>query len=109
HRLPARRERILVGGLALVLAVFAALTPSRLTMAEAVVAAGLAAAPLLLRAAGVRNLGGLDRLPAILMGICVLLALNRLRVALGFLHAPDMEDIGTTTIAGIRAVFAGQN
>jgi len=109
HRLPLRRERILVGGLALVLAVFAALTPSRLTMAEAVAAVGLAAAPLMLRAAGVRNLAGLGRLPAILTAVCVALALNRLRMALAFLHAPDMEDIGRTTIAAIHAVFAGQN
>ena len=109
RRLPVRRETILIGGLALVLAVFAALTPSRLTMAEAVAAAGLAAAPLVLRAAGVRNLAVLDRLPAILTALCFALALNRLRIALGFLHAPDMEDIGTTTIAGIHTVFAGQN
>jgi hypothetical protein len=107
--LPVRRERILVGGLALALGVFAALTPSHLTMAEAVAAAGLTAAPLVLRAVGVRNLAGLDRLPAILMALCVALALNRLRIALGFLHAPDVEDIGRTTIDGIHAVFVGQN
>jgi len=109
RRLRLRRERILVGGLALVLAVFAALTPSRLTQAETVAAFGLAAAPLALRAAGVRNLAGLDRLPAILVAVCAVLALNRLRMALAFLHVPDMEDIGRTTIAAIHAVFEGQN
>jgi hypothetical protein len=109
RRLPIRRERIVVGGLALVLAVFAALTPSRLTMVEAVAAFGLAVTPLALRAAGVREPAGLDRLPVTLTAVCVALALNRLRIALGFLHAPDVEDIGRTTIAGIHAVFAGQN
>jgi hypothetical protein len=109
RRLPPRRERIVVGGLALVLAVFAALTPSRLSQAETVAVFGLAASPLALRAIGVRNLAGLDRLPAILVAICALLAVNRLRIALDFLHAPDMEDIGRTTIAAVHAVLAGQN
>jgi len=106
---PSAYPMALIPGLGLVLVVFAVLTPSRLTQAEAVVALGLAAAPLALRAAGMRGLAGLDRLPALLTAICVLLALNRLRIALGFLHAPDMEDIGTTTIAGIRTVLVGQN
>ncbi len=107
--LPARSATALVVALGLVLAIFVALTPSRLSMAEAVAAVALAAAPLVLTAFGVCNLAGLDRLPAILMAVCVLLALNRLRMALTFLHASDMEDIGRTTIAAIHAVLAGQN
>jgi hypothetical protein len=106
ENLPQSFGKALVAGLGLMLVIFAALTPSRLTQAETLAALVLAAAPLVLHALGVR---GANRLPAILTAICMLLALNRLRVALGFLHAPDMEDIGTTTIAGIHAVFAGQN
>ena len=101
-------KKALVAGVGLVLVVFAVLTPSRLTQAETAVAVGLAISPLVLRTAGIR-VDGLARLPTILTTICVALALNRLRIALGFLHAPDMEDIGTTTIAGIHAVLNGQN
>ncbi|HEX4506900.1 MAG TPA: hypothetical protein VH722_14310, partial [Alphaproteobacteria bacterium] len=106
--LSPRNSRLLVAGLGLVLAIFAALTPSRLTMAETAVAVVLAASPWVLGRLGIRA-AEFDRLPTILTWICVVLALNRLRVALGFLHAPDMEDIGTTTIAAIQAVFAGHN
>ena len=107
---PSRRgSTALVAGLGLVLAVFAALTPSHLSMAEAVAALGLAAAPLVLRAVGVRSPVGLDRLPAILTAVCVALAANRLRIVFGYLHAPDMEDIGRTTIAAVHTVFAGHN
>jgi uncharacterized membrane protein len=41
--------------------------------------------------------------------LCAALALNRLRMAVGYLHAPDMEDIGKTTIAAAHAVLEGRN
>jgi hypothetical protein len=107
--LSPRGSVALVAGLGLVLAVFGVLTPSRLTMAEAVAVVAVAAAPMVLRAVGVRDLAGVDRLPAILAAVCLVLALNRLRLVLSYLHVPDMEDIGTTTIAAVRAVFAGHN
>jgi hypothetical protein len=96
-------------GLAAMLVVFAALTPSHLTSAEALAAAGLAATPLILRATGLRSQIALDRLPALLTILCIALALNRLRMAFGYLHAPDMEDIGKTTIAAVHTVFSGRN
>src|SRR5262249_39736626 len=107
--LTPRHSTVLVAGLGVVLAAFAALTPSRLSMAGTVAAIGLAPAPLAFRTAGVRGLVGFDRVPAILTAVCIVLALNRLRVAAAFPHAPDMEDIGRTTIAAVRTVMAGQN
>jgi hypothetical protein len=106
---PGRFSTGIVAGLAVILLVFAVLTPSRLTSAEALVAAGLAALPLILRAAGLRGTIALERLPAILTALCVLLALNRLRMAVAYLHAPDMEDIGKTTLAAVHAVLSGHN
>ena len=104
-----RVSAAMVAGLGLLLATFAVLTPSRLSMAETVAVAGLAAAPMVLRSVGGRSLVGIDRLPAILMALCVALALNRLRMVFAYLHAPDMEDIGRTTIAAVHAVLAGHN
>jgi hypothetical protein len=105
----ARIAMGLLAGLGIVLAVFAVLTPSRLSSAEALAVVALAAAPLALRSAGVRAPAGLDRLQAILTALCVALAVNRLRIVFAYLHAPDMEDIGRTTIAAAHAVFAGHN
>jgi Glycosyltransferase family 87 len=107
--LSARSSAALLAGLGIVLAVLAILTPSRLSAAETLAAIALAVAPLALRAVGVRSPVGLDRLPAILTALCVVLALNRLRFVFAYLHAPDMEDIGRTTIAAIQAVFTGHN
>jgi hypothetical protein len=107
--LSARASTVLLAGLGVVLAVFAALTPSRLSAAETLAAIALAVAPLALGAAGVRSPVGLGRLPAILTVLCVVLALNRLRFVFAYLHARDMEDIGRTTIAAIQAVLAGHN
>jgi len=104
-----RASAVTVAGLGLVLAVFAILTPSRLSSAEALTVLALAATPLIAQAVGVRSPVGLDRLPAILTVVCVALALNRLRIVFAYLHAPDMEDIGRTTIAAVQAVFAGHN
>jgi len=109
NRLPLRRERILVGGLALVLAVFAALTPSRLTMAETAAALGIAASPMALQAVGVRIRGGIGEFIAVLTLVDVVLVMNRVWIFFSYLHTPDMEDIGTTTIAAVQAVLAGQN
>ena len=106
------RERLsiwAVGLLLAVLAFFAALTPSHLTQAEALAAVLIAAAPLLLNAVGIRPLMALERLPVLLIILCAVLALNRLRIAVGYLHDPDMEDIGTTTIAAVHAVLIGHN
>jgi hypothetical protein len=107
--LPQGFEKYLLSGLLLVLAIFSVLTPSRLTQAEAAVVVGLTVVPLIWRALGVRDPVGPDRLPAILAAICILLALDRLRTAVAFLHAPDMEDIGRTTIAAVDAVLACRN
>jgi hypothetical protein len=100
---------VLMAGLGLMLAVLAALTPSRLSLAETVAMAAIAAVPMITRALGVRDLVRLDRLPAILTAMCVALALNRLRIVLGYLHVPEMEDIGTTTIAAVHAVVSRHN
>jgi hypothetical protein len=100
---------VLLTGLGIVLAVFAVLTPSRLSSVEALAVVAVAAAPLMLRSFGIRSPVGLDRLPAILTALCVALAINRLRIVFVYFHAPDMEDIGRTTIAAVHAVFAGHN
>jgi hypothetical protein len=107
--LPGRLSTGSLAGLAVILLIFAVMTPSRLTSAEAILAAGMAALPLILRAAGLRGTIALERLPTILTALCVLLALNRLRMAVAYLHAPDMEDIGKTTLAAVHAVLSGHN
>lgn len=109
QRLPVRLLTWAVAGLAAIEAFFATLTPSHLTSVEAVAAVAIAATPLILRALGVRSLIALNRLPILLATLCIALALNRLRVVFTYLHAPDMEDIGRTTIAAVHAVIAGHN
>jgi hypothetical protein len=104
-----RTSTAMVAGLGLVLVVFAVLTPSRLTMAETVAATGLAAMPLALRFVGVRIQGGLGHLIAVLTLADAVLIGSRAMIAFGYFHAPDMEDIGTTTIAAVQAVLAGHN
>ena len=69
--LSARSSSVLLAGLGIVLAVFAVLTPSRLSAAETLAAIALAAVPLALRALGVRSPVGLDGLPAILTALCI--------------------------------------
>ena len=108
ERAEARRSALVVV-LAAVLAVFVVVGPSRLTLVEALAAVALAATPLLLRALGMRWAIAFDRLPVLLTVLCAALALNRIRMAVSYLHAPDMEDIGKTTIAAVHAVLAGQN
>jgi hypothetical protein len=98
-----------VAGLVAIEAFFVTLIPSRLTAAEAVTAGAIVAAPLILQAFGVRSLIALNRLPALLAALCIALAVNRLRIVVGYLHHPDMEDIGRTTIAAVHAVLAGHN
>ncbi len=95
--------------LAVMLMLFVGLGRSNLTSAEAFAVAVLAVTPLVLRALGIRWTIAFDRLPVLLTVLCVALALNRLRMALGYLHVPDMEDIGKTTITAVHAVLAGQN
>ena len=107
--IPRRLATGLVAGLGLVLVLFAALTPSHLSSAEAVAAITIAVAPLLFNAVGHRSPIALDRLPAALTILAVALAANRLRFVLGYFYAKDMEDIGRTTIAAVHAVLAGQN
>jgi hypothetical protein len=75
--LSARSSSVLLAGLGVVLAVFAALTPSPLSSAEALAVVAVAVVPLALRAVGVRSLIGFDRLPAILTALCIALAINR--------------------------------
>jgi len=106
---PARLLTWTVAGLLAIEAFFVVLVPSRLTAAEAAVAVAIAATPLIVQALGIRSPIALNRLPAVLAALCVALAVNRLRIALGFLHHPDMEDIGRTTIAAVHTVFAGHN
>jgi hypothetical protein len=95
--------------LGLALAVFAAIGPSRLSLAEIGAGTALAATPLVLQAIGIRATIPFRRLPAILTAICLILVIDRLRIFFAFLHFPDMEDIGRTTIAGVHAVLNGQN
>ena len=99
----------LLAVLAALLAVFAVLSPSHLSTAEALFAFALAAAPLLLQRVAPGLAIPLGRLPMLLVFVCAVLALDRLRIGIAFLHFPDMEDIGTTTIAAVRAVLHGQN
>jgi hypothetical protein len=91
------------------LLVFAALSPSHLTTAESIFAFALAAVPLLLERIAPRLAIPVARLPVLLAVICAALVLDRLRIAYAFLHFPDMEDIGKTTIAAVHEVLAGRN
>jgi len=107
--LSARASTALVIAIGLVLIVFVVLTSSRLTKVETAAVVALAVMPLALRFVGIRVHGGLGQLIAALTLADAVLVGSRTMIAFGSFHTPDMEDIGTTTIAAVRAVIAGHN